>query len=177
MRRLDLRRGVLLSDMSYRAHAGITITGGELRLVSLADRPMALQLMRFTLDRDGIHVMLEANFAMAGLGMEPLQLDRDVSAWHTECTDRAVAMAGSATLRAGSNLLVAERPFSLRWIWRWRSTAGQVLEFVCLIAVARSDAVVDDPAPVAVDALARCAGGARGGMAGPLASERCHRRR
>ena len=107
VRQLDLRRGVLLSDLSYRAHAGITISGGELRLVSLADRAVALQLLRFSLDRDGIDVTLEANFAMAGMGMEPLQLDRDVCAWRTEGSGKAVAMAGSATLRADGHPLVA----------------------------------------------------------------------
>ena len=76
VRQLDMRRGILLADLSYRAHGGITISGGELRLVSLADRVAALQLLRFSFDRDGIDVMLEANFAMAGMGMEPLQLDR-----------------------------------------------------------------------------------------------------
>src|SRR6201988_2306125 len=44
VRRLDLRRGTLLSDLSYRAHGGITINGAELRLVSLAAHPVALQL-------------------------------------------------------------------------------------------------------------------------------------
>ena len=80
VRQLDMRRGMLLADLSYRPHAGITVNGGELRLVSLADRAVALQLLRFSLDRDGIDVTLEANFAMAGMGMEPLELDRDVCA-------------------------------------------------------------------------------------------------
>ena len=155
VRQLDLRRGMLLSDLSYRAHAGITISGGELRLVSLADRAVALQLLRFSLDRDGIDVTLEANFAMAGMGMEPLQLDRDVCAWRTEGSGKAVAMAGSVTLRADGRPLVPERSFSLRWIWRWRSVAGQVLELDRLVTVARSDRLADDPAPVAADALAR----------------------
>jgi trehalose/maltose hydrolase-like predicted phosphorylase len=155
VRELDMRRGILISDLSYRAHAGITISSGELRLVSLADRAVALQLVRFSLDRDGIDVMLEANFAMAGMGMEPLQLDRDVCAWRTEGSGKAVAMAGSVTLRADGRPLVPERSFSLRWIWRWRSIAGQVLELDRLVTVARSDNVADDPAPVAADALAR----------------------
>jgi len=64
-------------------------------------------------------------------------------------------MAGSATLRADGNPLVPERSFSLRWIWRWRSVAGQVLELDRLVTVARSDRLADDPAPVAADALAR----------------------
>jgi hypothetical protein len=38
---------------------------------------------------------------------------------------------------------VAERSFSLRWIWRWRSVAGQVLEFDRLVTVARSDRLAD----------------------------------
>ena len=155
-RRLDLRRGMLVSDLSYRAHAGITISGGELRLVSLAERATALQLLRFSLDRDGIDVMLEANFAMAGMGMEPMQLDRDVCAWRTEGSGKAVAMAGNTTLRADGHPLVPERSFSLRWIWRWRSVAGQVLELDRLVTVARSDSLADDPAPVAADAMARC---------------------
>ena len=155
VRQLDMRRGILLSDLSYRAHAGITINSGELRLVSLADRAVALQLLRFALDQDGIDVTLEANFAMAGMGMEPLQLDRDVCAWRTEGSGKAVAMAGAVTLRADGRPLVPERSFSLRWIWRWRSVAGQVLELDRLVTVARSDRLADDPAPVAADALAR----------------------
>jgi trehalose/maltose hydrolase-like predicted phosphorylase len=133
VRSLDLRRGVLLSDLTYLAHAGITISGGELRLVSLADRAVALQLARFSLDRDGIDVTLEANFAMAGMGMEPLQLDRDVCAWRTEGSGKSVAMAGSATLRADGKPLVPERSFSLRWIWRWRSAGlGDVWQAMVL---------------------------------------------
>ena len=155
VRQLDMRRGILLSDLSYRAHAGITICSGELRLVSLADRAVALQLLRFSLDRDGIDVTLEANFAMAGMGMEPLQLDRDVCAWRTEGSGKAVAMAGSITLRADGRPLVPERSFSLRWIWRWRSVAGQELELDRLVTVARSDRWADDPALVAADAMAR----------------------
>ena len=155
VRQLDMRRGILLSDLSYRAHAGITICSGELRLVSLADRAVALQLLRFSLDRDGIDVTLEANFAMAGMGMEPLQLDRDVCAWRTEGSHKAVAMAGSVTLQADGRPLVPERSFSLRWIWRWRSVAGQELELDRLVTVARSDRWADDPALVAADAMAR----------------------
>jgi len=121
----------------------------------LADRAVELQLAWFSLDRDGVDVMLEAHFAMAGLGMEPLQLDVDVCAWRTEGSGKSVAMAGNATLRADGETLIPERSFSRRWTWRWRSVAGQMVELARLVTVARSDNLVDDPAPVAVDALAR----------------------
>jgi trehalose/maltose hydrolase-like predicted phosphorylase len=64
-------------------------------------------------------------------------------------------MAGSVTLRADGRPLVPEGSFSLRWIWRWRSVAGQVLELDRLVSVARLDRLTDDPAPAAADALAR----------------------
>jgi trehalose/maltose hydrolase-like predicted phosphorylase len=155
VRRLDLRRALLLSELTHRTPAGITVAGRELRLVSLADRAAGLQLLRFSLDRDGVEVELEASFAMAGLGMEPMRLEQDVGAWRTEGADKSVAMAGTAELRIGEDLLAPDRPFPLRWAWRWRSAAEQVAELDRLVAVARADMPEDDPVPPAAAALAR----------------------
>jgi trehalose/maltose hydrolase-like predicted phosphorylase len=154
-RELDLRRGLLLSTWTHRTPAGITVDGRELRLLSLADRAAGLQLMQLSLDRDGVDVRLEASFAMAGLGMEPTQLDQDLGAWRLEGTDKGVAMSGTATLRLGGEPLAPDRPFPLRWTWRWRSVAGQVAEFDRLVAVARADTSEDDPIPPVRAALAR----------------------
>ena len=154
-RTLDMRRGLLLSAWTHRTPAGITFEGRELRLLSLADRAAGLQLFRFSLDRDGVDVRLEASFAMAGLGMEPMRLEQDLGAWRLEGTGKGVAMAGAATLRLGDDPLAPDRPFSLRWAWRWRSVAGQVAEFDRLVAVARADTPEDDPFPAASAALAR----------------------
>ena len=154
-RTLDMRRGMLLSAWTHRTPAGVSGTGRELRLLSLADRAVGLQLIRFSLDRDGVDVRLDATFAMAGLGMETMQLEADIGAWRTEGTGKAVAMAGAATLRLNGNTVTADRPFPLRWVWRWRSVAGQEAELDRLVAVARADAPQDDPFPAATDALAR----------------------
>ena len=153
-RKLDMRRGLLLSAWTHRTPTGITATGHELRLVSLADRAMALQVMQLSLDRDGVDVSFEASFALAGLGMEPIRLEQDLCAWRTEGTEKGVAMSGAATLWLGGDLLAPHRPFPLRWVWRWRSVAGQATEFDRLVAVARSDPH-DDPAPAAYVALTR----------------------
>src|SRR3974390_3811780 len=128
-RKLDMRRGLLLSSWTHRTPAGIIAAGRELRLLSLADRAGGLQLMQLALDRDGVDVRLEASFALAGLGMEPVCLERDLGAWRTEGTHKGVAMAGAATLRLGGDVLTPDRPFSLRWTWRWRSTAGEMGQF------------------------------------------------
>ncbi|MDR7036044.1 trehalose/maltose hydrolase-like predicted phosphorylase [Methylobacterium sp. BE186] len=155
MRRLDMRRGVLLSEWTHRTSAGITATGHELRLLSLADRAVGLQLQRIVLDRDGVEVRLEASFGLAGLGMEPVRLEDDLGTWRTEGTGKAVAMAGGAELRLDGTSILPERPFPLRWIFQWRSKAGQVAEFSRLVTVARADLSAEDPAPRAVAALER----------------------
>ncbi|GJD99930.1 glycosyl hydrolase family 65 protein [Methylobacterium isbiliense] len=154
-RTLDLRRGVLLADWAHRTPAGVTFRGRELRLLSLADRAVGLQILRIALDRDEVEVKLEASFGLAGLGMEPMRLERDLAAWRTEGTAKAVAMAGAARLAHGGAASEPERPFPLRWVWRWRSVAGQAAVFARLVAVARADRPDEDPAPPAAAALAR----------------------
>jgi trehalose/maltose hydrolase-like predicted phosphorylase len=154
-RKLDMHRGLLLSSWTHRTPAGITATGRELRLLSLADRATGLQLLHLSLDRNDVDVRLEASFALAGLGMEPVRLEPDLGAWRTEGTGKGVAMTGAATMRLGGDVLTADRPFSLRWAWRWHSVAGQVAEFDRLVAVARADTPQDDPVPSAYAALAR----------------------
>src|SRR5215831_11446100 len=64
-------------------------------------------------------------------------------------------MTGAATLRLGGDLVTADRPFSLRWTWRWSSVAGQVAQLDRLVAVSRADTPVDDPVPPACATLAR----------------------
>jgi trehalose/maltose hydrolase-like predicted phosphorylase len=155
MRTLDMRRGLVAATGTDRTSSGITLTGREIRLLSLADRAVGLQLQRATIDRSGVEVRAEANFEMAGLGMAPELLEDDLGAWRTEGTAKGVAMAGYAVLRLDGEILAPERPFPLRWVWRWRSVAGQVAEFGRLIAVARADTREDDPAPRARQALAR----------------------
>jgi hypothetical protein len=93
-RQLDLRRGLLLSTWAHRTPAGITFDGHELRLLSLADRAAGLQLLRFSIDRDDVDVMLEASFAMAGLGMEPMRLEHDLGVWRLEGTGKGVQATG-----------------------------------------------------------------------------------
>ena len=84
-RALDMRRGMLLSTWTHRTPAGITATGREMRLLSLADRAAGLQLLSLSLDRDGIDVKLDASFAMAGLGMEPTRMEQDLGGCALEC--------------------------------------------------------------------------------------------
>jgi trehalose/maltose hydrolase-like predicted phosphorylase len=154
-RKVDLLRGVFLSSWTHRTPSGIDVSGSQLRLLSLADRAVGLQLLRAELDRDGVDVRVEASLALAGIGMEPTRLDQDIGAWRTEVTRKRVAMTADASLRLDGEELAPERPFPLRWVWRWRSKAGQVAELDRLIAVARGNTEGADPAPAAEAALDR----------------------
>jgi len=154
-RRLDMRRGALLSEWKHKTPAGITVHGHEVRLLSMADRAIGLQFMRLTLDRGNVDVRIEASFGLAGLGMDPVQLEQDLGVWRTEGTRRRVAMAGAANLCLDGVAIEPKRPFSLRWVWQWRSVAGQVAKLDRLVAVARANSREDDPAPRAAEALAR----------------------
>jgi len=120
-RKLDMRRGLLLSAWTHRTPAGITATGQELRLLSLADRAAGLQLLWLSLDRDGVDVTLEASFAMAGLGMEPVRLEHDLGAWRTEGTRKGVAMTGAAALRLDDRWSLT---LDARWASQWVSVDG-----------------------------------------------------
>jgi trehalose/maltose hydrolase-like predicted phosphorylase len=154
-RTLDMRRGAVFGSWTHRTPAGITATGQDLRLLSLADRAVGLQVQHAHLDRGGVEVEVEASFGLAGLGMDPVVLEPDLGVWRTEGSRKGVAMAGAATLRLNGEVLAPERPFPLRWIWRWRSVAGQVAELDRFVAVARADAPNESPAPSALAALAR----------------------
>jgi len=154
-RHLDMRRGLLMSGWAHRTPAEITGTGGELRLLSQADRAAGLQLMHFALDQDGVEVELEASFAFSDVGMEPIRLESDLGVWRTEGSRKDVAMAAACALRREGALLEPERPFPMRWIWRWRSVAGQVIEFERLITAARGEGPDDDVGGRAQAALQR----------------------
>ena len=87
--------------------------------------------------------------------MEPVRLEPDLGAWRTEGSNKGVAMAGNATLQVGIEALVPDRPFSLRWVWRWPSVAGQVVTLDRIVAAARADRPEDDRTRAASEALTR----------------------
>jgi len=57
-----------LLKLSLGMRPRITATGRELRLLSLADRAIGLQLLQLMLDRDGVDMRFQASFAMAKSG-------------------------------------------------------------------------------------------------------------
>jgi len=154
-RTLDTRRGLLLADWRQRTPDGAVVRVQTLRLVSLADRAIALQLLRLEVDGKPSEVTLEASFEGAGLGMATLRQEQDLGVWRTAQSGRTLAMASEVVLSAAGRDLVPVTPFPLTWRWNWVSAPGEAVSLARLVAVARGDTTDANPAIAARDALGR----------------------
>ncbi|HEX4742141.1 MAG TPA: glycosyl hydrolase family 65 protein [Caulobacteraceae bacterium] len=144
-RMLDLSRGVLaLSCDLNEAETPLTHLR-VLRLLSLADRNLDLQLTALGFSR-ATEVTLEArwrNERAAGPGEE---LADGARLWRGE--RHAIARASHASLHVDGGLLEPERTPS-GWRWRWRSAPGQHARLEAISAFARADSPGADAAGIA----------------------------
>jgi trehalose/maltose hydrolase-like predicted phosphorylase len=154
-RMLDMRRGALLTEWRQREPAGVVIRVRTLRLVSLSERAIGLQLLRLEVEQGQAEVTLEALFEGAGLGLEAVRLEQDLGVWRTEQSGKGVAMAGAAALQLDAVEMPPRALDHLKWSWSWASVPGQIATFQRLVAFARSDDPGEDPGPAARGALGR----------------------
>ena len=144
---LDMRRGVMLTEWRQRDPDGIVVKATTLRLVSLADRSLGLQLVRLEVEQGHADVKVDARFDEAGAGLDPVLVEQDFGVWRTEQSGRTLAIACAASLQVSEAELppCALSPF--RWSWNWTSPPGRAATFQRLIAVARCDSASEDPGP------------------------------
>ncbi len=152
---LDMRRGVMLTEWQQRDPSGIVVKVKSLRLVSLADRALGLQLVHLELEQPDAEITVDARFDESGSGLDPLRVDQDFGVWRTEQSAKTLAMACAASLQLNGAELLPHALSPFRWSWSWTSEAGQVASFQRLVAVARGDSLADDPGKSARDALDR----------------------
>ena len=150
-----MRRGVLIDDWRQRMPAGTTVQARTLRLVSLADRAIGLQLPHIEVDGPPSEVTLEASFEGAGFGMATLRQDQDLGVWRTEQIRQTLAMGELPVLQLAGQERVPATPGPLTWRWTWTSAPGQAACLERFVATARGDAPDDDPAAAARGALTR----------------------
>ncbi|MNR96031.1 Kojibiose phosphorylase [compost metagenome] len=153
---LDMRRGMVLTDCIHGAGA-VRVRVRTLRLVSLSDRPLGLQLIRLDVLAGQAMVDLEAALEEVNPGLALQSSSPDLMTWRTRRSGIALAMAAAATLKIDSQAGTAMRTGPLRSSWSWTTRPGQVVEFERLVSVARSpdDA---DAAATARAALKRAQG-------------------
>jgi trehalose/maltose hydrolase-like predicted phosphorylase len=152
---LDMRRGVMLTEWQQRDSSGIVVKVKTLRLVSMADRAVGLQLVRLEVEQANAEITADARFDESGSGLDPQHLEQDFGLWRTEQSGKSLAMACAASLQLDDAELSPQALSPFRWSWSWTSAAGQAASFQRLIAVARGDTPAGDPGKQARDALER----------------------
>lgn len=138
-RTLDLRRGVMLTEWRQREPGGTVVLVRTLRLVSLADRALGLQLVHLEVEQSSADVTVDARLDTAGTGLDPVHLGQDLGVWRTEQSDKGLAMAIAVSLQLNAAELPSQALGPFRWSWRWTSALGQVASFQRMIAVARAN--------------------------------------
>ena len=133
----------------------MVVTATTLRLVSLADRNLGLQLVRLEMEHGNAEVSVDARFDEVGAGLDPVRLEQDLGVWRTEQSGKSLAMACTAALQLNDRELSPRALTPFRWSWNWASVPGQAASFQRMIAVARSDVASGDPGREARDALDR----------------------
>ncbi len=71
-----MRRGVMLTDWRQRDPSGIVVRVRTLRLVSLADRALGLQLVRLEVEQASAEITVDARFDEVGLRSRQYTLSR-----------------------------------------------------------------------------------------------------
>ena len=136
---LDLRRGAFLVKSGLLKAPGVGIRMHTLRLVSISERAVGLQLIRLEVEDGEVEVTLEASCEGINLGLVSERLDQDLGVWHTKRSGKSVAMATASSLQIDGHDLPATAIAQLKWSWNWKSRAGHIVYFERKVAVARSN--------------------------------------
>jgi len=156
---LDMKRGALLSEACVlkALDAGTPKIFGcatTLRLVSLADRTIGLQMFQLEIEADDVEVTLEASFTGLDLGLIAERIEHDLGLWHAHGTGKRLAIATASSLQLdGRDLPTASRG-DLSSSWTWSCRAKQIVRFERIVAIARADSKEQDPGEEARAALA-----------------------
>jgi trehalose/maltose hydrolase-like predicted phosphorylase len=146
---LDMKRGALLTEGRQLRAPGQGFRGRTLRLVSLSERALGLQLIELEFGDAEIEITLEALFEGLTLGLIPEQLDQDLGVWRTQHSGKGLAMATAASLQIDGHDLPPTAHGQLKTSWTWTSRPGQVVRFERFVAMVRSDTKGADPGSLA----------------------------
>ena len=132
---LDMRRGALLSHGHHSNSPDIIARVRSLRVVSLSERAVGLQLIQFEIEAGTVEVTLEASFEGMGLGLVPERTEQDLGVWRTLDSGKRLAMASASSLQIDGDDLQPTTLGKLTASWTWRVRPGQVVFFQRSVAV------------------------------------------
>lgn len=138
-RTLDLRRGVLLTGSHLEFAPDVIIRGRVLRLVSLGERAIGLQLIRMEIEAGEVEVTLEASFDGLEFGLAAERLEQDLGVWRTNTSGKRLAIAATGSLQVDGETLIPRAVGPFKQAWTWTTRPGQVACFERTVAVIRGD--------------------------------------
>jgi trehalose/maltose hydrolase-like predicted phosphorylase len=150
---LDMRRGLMINDCRQMDGSTPGVSTRTLRLVSARDRSIGLQILQSVCVRGGLTVTLEASVGGMTGGLKLESVASDAALWRTTTSGKRLAIAMQAGLLLDGNEMVPTTTGDMRRSWTWITTPGQVISFVRLVAVVRTDAGTA-PGPIAHEKLA-----------------------
>jgi trehalose/maltose hydrolase-like predicted phosphorylase len=152
-RTLDMRRGSLLVEWRHRDPRGRSMRLRALRVVSLAERSLGIQLVQFEMDQPG-QVTFEAWLEVTNAGLDVVQVQPSLGVWRTAESGKRLAVASAAELRLGDRIQEPTGQVHLTRIWTWDAVPGQLVTFWRLVSFARADGRDQAPALAAEKSLA-----------------------
>ncbi len=138
-RTLDLKRGVLVSEWHQRDPKGRVMRLRALRMVSMADRQLGLQMLQLTIDGEQAEVTLDAAFEVANSALELRAREPDLTVWQTASSGKCLAVASVDELRVRGDVVAPARDDQLHRAWTWTSQPGETVSFRRLVSVSRDD--------------------------------------
>jgi trehalose/maltose hydrolase-like predicted phosphorylase len=152
-RTLDMRRGLVLTECRVAHPHAPRIRLRSLHLVSLAQRPIGLQVVQLEIEDADIDVTVEASFAGRNSRLLIDRAEQDCIVWRTVSSGKRLGVAAGLSLQVDGRDLPQTASAPLQWSWRWTSRPGQLACLDRLVAVTRGDAWDSDPGPVAHEHL------------------------
>jgi trehalose/maltose hydrolase-like predicted phosphorylase len=157
---LDLKRGALLSSARWSKACdadgpSLGVRMRTLRLVSLSQRAIGLQLIQLEIEEGEVEITLEASFEGVNLGLVTERLDQDFGLWRTHRPGKRLAIATASHLRIDGQDVPPTSRGVLKDAWTWTCRPAQVVCFARSVAVVRTDTPARDPVMAARDILGR----------------------
>ena len=150
---LDMKRGALLSESHHLSTPDIGLCVRTLRLVSMSERAVGLQLIQLEVEHGEVDVTFEASTERTGLGLATDRLNQALGLWHTRYSGKRLALATTSSLQIDEQIVQPIALGPLKWSWSWKTRPGQLASFERFVAIVRTDSLELDPGPSARDKL------------------------
>lgn len=144
-RTLDPKRGALITESRISSPAGLAVRLRVLRLVSLCERALGLQLVQMDIDAGAVEATVKASVDRLKFGLRIERLEHDLCVWRTSSSGKRLALAVAASLWVDGVLLAPRRLSPFKDTWTWLTHPGQSVHFERIFAVTREDAPAGDP--------------------------------